>query len=158
MKDFPKTLFSIFSLSHHIRFLPLFPYFSTPFPLVYVDFTPYPFGSIPMFENYSWKRLETQTVELQDHFRERLRWPTFRKGISCSFYALVSSIYFKTPKKICYCCLVSFCYYWTLPYDLHCLGLVLLCVAEDKSPLHRPLAIFLPTRCLQHCFQQHSSK
>ena len=47
VKDSPKTIFSIYHQSHHILSLPLFPLFSTPFPVVYVEFIPYPFGSIP---------------------------------------------------------------------------------------------------------------
>ena len=47
VKDSPKTLFDIFSQSHHILSLPLFPHVSTPFLTVYIEFTSYQFGSIP---------------------------------------------------------------------------------------------------------------
>ena len=63
-------------------------------------FAMYPFGSIPPFDNQLRKRLETQSLELQNHFQGWLRWPIFRKACSLLFLALASFIYVKNRKKI----------------------------------------------------------
>ena len=87
-----------FSISH-ITYFPfhIFPHFSrcTLFSLhTHLD----PF---PPFENQLWKRLETQTVDMRNHFQGRLWCPIFRKVCYLLFLAIVSFyIYVKTRKKI----------------------------------------------------------